>query len=65
MKIFFTILFSFVLFFSSSAQNLNGQWKGGFIDNSTSFMGFSGEKIDYVLELGCDEAFEKVVPSDS
>ena len=29
----------------------NGQWKGGFVDNSASFIGFGGEKIDYVLEL--------------
>lgn len=31
--------------------SFSGQWKGGFVDNSTSFMGFGGEKIDYVLEL--------------
>lgn len=31
--------------------SFNGQWKGGFVDNSTSFIGFGGEKIDYVLEL--------------
>ena len=31
--------------------SFNGQWKGGFVDNSASFIGFGGEKIDYVLEL--------------
>ncbi|HUS02166.1 MAG TPA: hypothetical protein VMY77_10590, partial [Chitinophagaceae bacterium] len=39
------------LIFPLNAQNINGQWKGGFVDNSTSFIGFGGEKIDYVLEL--------------
>lgn len=33
--------------------DFNGQWKGSFVDNSTSFIGFSSEKIDYVLELEC------------
>jgi len=53
MKISFTLfIFSFFIF-SAKAQNINGQWKGSFIDNSTSFMGFAGQKIDYVLELEC------------
>ena len=51
MKIFFTLLFFCFFLLSASAQNFNGQWKGGFVDNSTSFIGFGGEKIDYVLEL--------------
>jgi hypothetical protein len=51
MKIFFTLLFFCFFSFSLKAQNFNGQWKGGFVDNSTSFIGFGGEKIDYVLEL--------------
>ena len=51
MKIFFTLLFSCLSFFSIKAQNFNGQWKGGFVDNSATFIGFGGEKIDYVLEL--------------
>lgn len=51
MKIFFTLLFFYFFLFSIKAQNFNGQWKGGFVDNSTSFIGFGGEKIDYVLEL--------------
>jgi len=51
MKIFFTLLIFYLFSFSLKAQNFNGQWKGGFVDNSTSFIGFGGEKIDYVLEL--------------
>ena len=31
----------------------NGQWKGGFTDNSSGFVGYGGDKIDYVLELEC------------
>ena len=50
MKIFFTLL-SFCFLVTIKAQNFNGQWKGSFIDNSTSFIGFGGERIDYVLEL--------------
>lgn len=33
------------------AANYNGQWRGSFVDNSTAFAGFGGQKIDYVLEL--------------
>lgn len=51
MKIFITLLFSCLFIFPTEAQNFKGQWKGGFVDNSTSFIGFGGEKIDYVLEL--------------
>ena len=46
--------FVLFLFFSSTvlfAQNFNGQWRGAFVDNSTAFVGFGGQKIDYVLEL--------------
>lgn len=41
------------LFFSCfvSAQNFKGQWKGSFIDKSSSFSGWGGDKCDYVLEL--------------
>jgi len=51
MKIFFTLLLFCFFVFPVEAQNCNGQWKGGFVDNRTSFIGFGGEKIDYVLEL--------------
>lgn len=33
------------------AQNFTGQWKGEFIDKSTSFSGWGGDKCEYVLEL--------------
>lgn len=34
-----------------SAQNFTGQWKGEFIDKSTSFAGWGGDRCEYVLEL--------------
>jgi len=34
-----------------SAQNFTGQWKGEFIDKSTSFAGWAGDRCEYVLEL--------------
>ena len=42
-----------ILLFTSivTAQNFKGQWKGTFTDRSTSFVGFGGDKCDYVLEL--------------
>ena len=36
-----------------SAQNFTGQWKGEFIDNSTSYPGWGGDRCEYVLELEC------------
>jgi hypothetical protein len=41
------------LFFTTLifAQEFKGQWKGQFTDNSTTFMGWGGERCDYVLEL--------------
>ncbi len=42
-----TILFSTTGF----AQNFTGQWKGEFIDKSTSFTGWGGDRCEYVLEL--------------
>ncbi len=33
------------------AQNFNGQWKGGFIDKSTSMYSWGGDRCDYVLDL--------------
>ncbi len=40
-------------FFTShlSAQNFKGQWKGEFIDKSTSFTGWGGDRCEYVLEI--------------
>ncbi|MBL7700626.1 MAG: hypothetical protein JNM14_00130 [Ferruginibacter sp.] len=45
-----------LFFFTPSllkAQNFTGQWKGEFIDKSTSFTGWGGDRCDYVLELEC------------
>ena len=43
----------FGIFFTSIAfaQEFKGQWKGQFTDNSTTFMGWGGDRCDYVLEL--------------
>ena len=35
----------------SPAQDFKGQWKGTFLDKSTSFVGWGGDRCDYVLEL--------------
>jgi hypothetical protein len=53
MKIFCFFVF---IFFSCSiaAQNINGQWKGGFNETSYGFSGLEGNEIDYVLELQKD-----------
>ena len=37
-----------------SAQNFTGQWKGEFVDKSTSITGWGGERCEYVLELECN-----------
>ena len=34
-----------------SAQNFKGQWKGSFLDKSSSYSGWGGGKCDYVIEL--------------
>lgn len=48
----FLLSILFISFFGlTKAQNFTGQWKGTFIDQSTSFNGWGGEKCDYVLEL--------------
>lgn len=46
--IFITLIAKPVSVFS---QNFTGQWKGEFIDKSSSFGSFSGDKCEYVLEL--------------
>lgn len=51
MKIY---LLLFIALFSSTitkSQNFTGQWKGEFTDNSTSFIGWGGDRCEYVLEL--------------
>jgi hypothetical protein len=49
-KIVPLILFVFISI-SLSAQDFTGQWKGEFIDKSTSFTGWGGDRCEYVLEL--------------
>jgi hypothetical protein len=50
----FVHLFLLVFFASQlSAQDFTGQWKGEFIDKSTSFTGWGGDHCEYVLELEC------------
>jgi hypothetical protein len=52
MKKFIPLLFAGVFFAAATfAQEFKGQWKGQFVDNSSSFLGWGGEKCDYVLEL--------------
>ena len=51
-KIVPLILFVFIAV-SLSAQDFTGQWKGEFIDKSTSFTGWGGDRCEYVLELEC------------
>jgi hypothetical protein len=46
------LLFTGILFTAISfAQEFKGQWKGQFTDNSTTFLGWGGDKCEYVLEL--------------
>ena len=47
----FSVVFFLLINSCISAQNFSGQWKGTFLDKSTSFVGFGGDKCDYVLEL--------------
>lgn len=51
MKIFFTLLTILFVQSFATAQRFDGQWKGSFVDNSSGFSGYTGEQIDYVLEL--------------
>lgn len=51
MKKIIPLLFSIFCTTIAFAQEFKGQWKGQFTDNSTSFMGWGGDRCDYVLEL--------------
>lgn len=51
-KIVPLILFVFISV-SLKAQDFTGQWKGEFVDKSTSFTGWGGDRCEYVLELEC------------
>ena len=49
-KIIPFILFAFISI-NLQAQDFTGQWKGEFIDKTTSFTGWGGDRCEYVLEL--------------
>jgi hypothetical protein len=51
MKKIFTLCLLLASALCSNAQNFKGQWKGEFTDNSTSFMGWGGDRCEYTLEL--------------
>ena len=53
MKIFYALLFTIIISNCVIGQNFNGQWKGGFLDNSSILTGLGSSNIDYVLELEC------------
>lgn len=49
-KFLLSLIFIFQSFISD-AQNLTGQWKGGFFDKSVSSLSWGGDRCDYVLDL--------------
>ena len=51
MRKLITLLVLTATMFGGYAQNFHGQWKGSFIDKSTSMGSWSGDKCDYVLDL--------------
>lgn len=51
-KIVQLILFVFISI-NIAAQDFTGQWKGEFVDKSTSYTGWGGDRCEYVLELEC------------
>lgn len=48
----FLLLFSF---FSGYGQHFNGQWKGNFVDKSSSYGFWGADTCDYVLELDVND----------
>ena len=51
MRKLITLLFFIANIFFCNAQNFQGQWKGSFVDKSTSMGSWSGDRCDYVLDL--------------
>lgn len=51
MKKIIVLTFTIANVFFCNAQNFRGQWKGSFIDKSTSIGSWSGDRCDYVLDL--------------
>jgi len=54
MKLFYSFIFFLFFQITVDAQRFDGQWRGAFTDNSSSFIGYGNDRIDYVLELQCD-----------
>lgn len=54
MKKSLPLFIGLILSLQLPAQNFTGQWKGQFTDNSTSFVGWGGDRCDYVLEIECN-----------
>lgn len=46
-----TVLFFILSTLLCNAQNFQGQWKGSFVDKSTSLASWGGDQCDYVLDL--------------
>jgi hypothetical protein len=53
MKKIIHLIFLVFLSIQLAAQNFTGQWKGEFIDKSTSFTGWGGDRCEYILEIEC------------
>ena len=51
MRKLITLIFFISNVFFCKAQNFQGQWKGSFVDKSTSIGSWSGDHCDYVLDL--------------
>lgn len=51
MRKLITLIFFIANVFFCKAQNFQGQWKGSFVDKSTSMGSWSGDRCDYVLDL--------------
>ena len=51
MRFVLITLLSLSFFHPATSQDITGQWKGEFIDNSSKFGSWGGDKCEYVLEL--------------
>jgi hypothetical protein len=48
-----SVFFLSAIHFTGFGQTYSGQWKGEFQDKSTQYMGWGGDKCEYILELEC------------
>ena len=51
MNRFLLLALAILSFTTVLAQDFAGQWKGSFVDKSTKYMGWGGDKCEYVLDL--------------